>query len=70
MRTTRMGGKTYVLASDVLVALQGESKRLRSERDGHAAQAVASVTDSLLDEVFEAQKRADDTNKRATAAGR
>lgn len=67
MRTTRMGGKCYVLASDVLSALQVESKRLRQERDGHAAQAVATVTDSLLDEVSESQRRADDTHKRATA---
>jgi hypothetical protein len=61
-----MGGKCYVLAADVLTALQAESKRL-SETDRHAAQAVATVTDSLLDEVSESQKRADDTRKRATA---
>jgi hypothetical protein len=62
-----MGGKCYVLASDVLTALRTESKRLFKEHDGHAAQAVATVTDSLLDEVSESQKRADDTHKRATA---
>lgn len=70
MRTTRIGGKTYVLATDVLCALQGESKRLRDERDGHAAQAVATVTDTLLDGVSEAQARADRTKKRATTAVR
>lgn len=69
MRVTQMGGKCYVLATDVLSALQTESKRLTAEHDGHAARAVATVTDSLLDEVTESRARAEKTRKRAVPVG-